>query len=283
MRGRAGRSWKKYTGGSKMAAAGCAILALWIILAIAVPLFGPWSLSEQNAEIRNQTSSLAHWFGTDRFGRDLFARVWYGAGLSLFIGIVSALINGGIGVMYGAVCGYAGGKTDMLLMRAADIISSIPSMLYVILITLVMGAGAGSIILGLCVAGWISMARIVRGEIIRLKEADYACAARMEGIPPLRILVRHLLPNAAGPILVNLIFLVPQAVFTEAFLSFLGVGIAAPAASLGTIIQEARSQMILYPYQMIWPLLVLCVMILALNMIGTAVEEKTGGRRGWSE
>lgn len=217
MRGRAGRIWKKYTGGSKMAAAGCAILALWIILAIAVPLFGPWSWSEQNAEIRNQTSSLAHWFGTDRFGRDLFARVWYGAGLSLFIGIVSALINGGIGVMYGAVCGYAGGKTDMLLMRAADIISSIPSMLYVILITLVMGAGAGSIILGLCVAGWISMARIVRGEIIRLKEADYACAARMEGIPPLRILVRHLLPNAAGPILVNLIFLVPQAVFTEAF------------------------------------------------------------------
>ena len=171
----------------------------------------------------------------------------------------------------------------MILMRIADIISSIPSMLYVILITLVMGAGVQSIILGLCVSGWIDMARVVRGEIRRLKETDYAHAAWMEGIGSLRILVRHLLPNAAGPILVNLIFLVPQAVFTEAFLSFLGVGIEAPAASLGTIIQEARSQMMLYPSQMVYPLVVLCVMILALNMIGTAVEDKIGDRREEAE
>ena len=123
------------------------------------------------------------------------------------------------------------------------------------------------------------MARIVRGEIIRLKNSDFALAARMEGIPSMRILFRHLLPNAAGPAAVNLIFLVPQAVFTEAFLSFLGVGIAAPAASLGTIIQEARSQMIVYPYQMICPLVVLCVMLLALNGIGTLVEERIAGVR----
>ena len=118
------------------------------------------------------------------------------------------------------------------------------------------------------------MARIVRGEILRLKGMDFARAAQMEGISPLRILVRHLLPNAAGPITVNFIFLIPQAIFTEAFLSFLGIGIAAPAASLGTIIQEARSQMMLYPYQMIFPLLVLCVMMLALNMIGTSMEQR---------
>ena len=167
---------------------------------------------------------------------------------------------------------------DLILMRIADIISAIPSMLYVILLTLVMGAGIGSMILGLCVAGWIGMARMVRGEILKLKEMEYAYAARMEGIRPMRILVRHLLPNAAGTIIVNLIFLVPQAIFTEAFLSFLGVGIEAPAASLGTIIQEARSQMMLYPYQMVFPLLVLCVMLLALNMAGTAAEQKAGGR-----
>ena len=165
-------------------------------------------------------------------------------------------------------------------MRLADIISAIPSMLYVILITLVLGAGVGSMILGLCIAGWIGMARIVRGEIIKLKETEYACAARMEGIRPLRILIRHLLPNTAGMIVVNMIFLVPQAIFTEAFLSFLGVGIAAPAASLGTIIQEARSQMMLYPYQMVYPLIVLCVMLLALNMIGTAVEQRVGSHSG---
>lgn len=279
MRRRIGHRMKKYMGGSRMAAAGCIILGIWILLAAAVPLFWPWSYSEQNAQIRNQAASLIHWFGTDRFGRDLFARVWYGAGISLVIGITSALVNGLIGVLYGAAAGYAGKWADMILMRIADIISSIPSMLYVILITLVMGAGVQSIILGLCVSGWIDMARVVRGEIRRLKETDYAHAARMEGIGSLRILVRHLLPNAAGPILVNLIFLVPQAVFTEAFLSFLGVGIEAPAASLGTIIQEARSQMMLYPSQMVYPLVVLCVMILALNMIGTAVEDKIGDRR----
>ena len=278
--GRAAGLWERYTGGSKMAAAGCVILFVWMILAIAVPLFWPWSYSEQNAQIQNQAISAVHWFGTDRFGRDLFARVWYGAGLSLVIGISSTLINGVIGVIYGAISGYAGKKLDMVLMRIADILSAIPSMLYVILITLVMGSGVGSMILGLCVAGWIGMARIVRGEIVSLKKSEYAEAARMEGISPMRILVRHLLPNAAGPVIVNLIFLVPQAIFTEAFLSFLGVGLSAPAASLGTIIQEARSQMILYPYQMICPLVVLCVMILALNMVGTAIEEKTGSRRG---
>ncbi|MFQ7308840.1 MAG: ABC transporter permease [Mediterraneibacter sp.] len=283
MRRRIGHRLKKYMGGSRMAAAGCIILGIWILLAAAVPLFWPWSYSEQNAQIRNQAASLLHWFGTDRFGRDLFARVWYGAGISLVIGITSVLVNGLLGVLYGAAAGYAGKWADMILMRIADIISSIPSMLYVILITLVMGAGVQSIILGLCVSGWIDMARVVRGEIRRLKETDYAHAAWMEGIGSLRILVRHLLPNAAGPILVNLIFLVPQAVFTEAFLSFLGVGIEAPAASLGTIIQEARSQMMLYPSQMVYPLVVLCVMILALNMIGTAVEDKIGDRREEAE
>lgn len=260
--------------GNRQAIAGCIILGVWILLSVLVPLFWPWSYSEQNAELQNQAVSLTHLFGTDKFGRDIFARVWYGAGISLLIGIVSALINGCVGVLYGAVAGYAGKYVDMVMMRIADIIASIPSMLYVILITLVTGAGAGSIILGLCVAGWIDMSRIVRGEIMRLKETDFAAAARMEGLPPLRILWRHLLPNAAGPILVNLIFLIPQAIFTEAFLSFLGVGLAAPAASLGTIIQEARSQMLLYPNQMVCPLIVLCVMLLALNTVGTAIERQ---------
>lgn len=260
--------------GNRQALAGCIILGVWILLSVLVPLFWPWSYSEQNAELQNQAVSLTHLFGTDKFGRDIFARVWYGAGISLLIGIVSALINGCVGVLYGAVAGYAGKYVDMVMMRIADIIASIPSMLYVILITLVTGAGAGSIILGLCVAGWIDMSRIVRGEIMRLKETDFAAAARMEGLPPLRILWRHLLPNATGPILVNLIFLIPQAIFTEAFLSFLGVGLAAPAASLGTIIQEARSQMLLYPNQMVCPLIVLCVMLLALNTVGTAIERQ---------
>lgn len=252
------------------------ILGVWVLLAVLVPLFWPFSYSEQNGDIRNQAFSLTHWFGTDRFGRDLFARVWYGAGISLLVGISSTLINGILGILAGAFSGWMGGAADMVLMRIGDIISSIPSMIYVILIMLAAGSGPGSIILGLCVAGWVDMARIVRGEILRLKETDYACAAKMEGLSSMRILFRHLLPNAAGPILVNLIFLIPQAIFTESFLSFLGVGIAAPAASLGTIIQEARSQMVLYPWQMACPLVVLCVMLLCLNAVGSVLEDQTG-------
>lgn len=270
--------FRRYFVSDRRAAAGWIILGVWILLAVLVPLLSPYSYSEQNASIQNSLPSLSHWFGTDKFGRDLFARVWYGAGLSLLVGLVSAGLNGCIGVLYGAVSGYAGKTADMILMRIADVVSAIPSMLYVILITLVLGAGAGSIILGLCIAGWIDMARIVRGEILRLKGMDFARAAQMEGISPLRILVRHLLPNAVGPITVNFIFLIPQAIFTEAFLSFLGIGIAAPGASLGTIIQEARSQMMLYPYQMVFPLLVLCVMMVALNMIGTSLEQRNRRR-----
>ena len=183
----------------RQAAAGCIILGVWILMAILVPLFWPFSYSEQNAEIQNQSMSLVHWFGTDKFGRDLFARVWFGAGISLLIGMTSALLNGVIGILYGAVSGYLGRGTDLVMMRIADVVCSIPSMLYVILLTLVMGAGVKSMILGLCVAGWVDMARITRGEIIRLKGTDFACAARMEGISPVRILFRHLLPNAAGP------------------------------------------------------------------------------------
>ena len=256
------------------------ILGVWVLLAVLVPLFWPFSYSEQNGDIRNQAFSLTHWFGTDRFGRDLFARVWYGAGISLLVGISSTLINGILGILAGAFSGWMGGAADMVLMRIGDIISSIPSMIYVILIMLAAGSGPGSIILGLCVAGWVDMARIVRGEILRLKETDYACAAKMEGLSSMRILFRHLLPNAAGLILVNLIFLIPQAIFTESFLSFLGVGIAAPAASLGTIIQEARSQMVLYPWQMACPLVVLCVMLLCLNAVGSVLENQTGSAGG---
>ena len=256
------------------------ILGVWVLLAVLVPLFWPFSYSEQNGDIRNQAFSLTHWFGTDRFGRDQFARVWYGAGISLLVGIFSTLINGILGILAGAFSGWMGGAADMVLMRIGDIISSIPSMIYVILIMLAAGSGPGSIILGLCVAGWVDMARIVRGEILRLKETDYACAAKMEGLSSMRILFRHLLPNAAGPILVNLIFLIPQAIFTESFLSFLGVGIAAPAASLGTIIQEARSQMVLYPWQMACPLVVLCVMLLCLNAVGSVLENQTGSAGG---
>ena len=252
------------------------ILLIWIFLAVCVPLFGPYSPTEQNAEIRNQPMSLIHFFGTDEFGRDNFTRVWYGAGISLVIGVGSSLINGMIGILYGAVAGYRGKRIDMILMRAADVIAAIPSILYVILITLVMGPGIKSMIFGICIAGWIDMARVVRGEMIRLKETDFAAAAKIDGISGIRILFRHLLPNALGMIVVNFLFLIPQAIFTEAFLSFLGVGLSAPTASLGTLIQEGRDRMILYPCELLAPLITLCVLLVVFHILAMAMERRGG-------
>ena len=155
----------------------------------------------------------------------------------------------------------------MIMMQAADIVDSIPSLLYVILFMLLFGASVKTVILGICISGWTRMARVVRGEILRLKEMDYILAARLEGSGAMRILIKQMLPNLKEKVILNAVLLVPEAIFTEAFLSFLGVGIAAPAASLGTLIQEARSQMQIYPTQMMWPVLVLVLLIFSLNLI----------------
>lgn len=259
--------------GNRLFLTGLVLLVLLALLAVLVPALSPYSHTGQNAEIQNAAVSFAHPFGTDKFGRDIFVRVWYGARISLTVGIGSALICGVIGILFGSAAGYAGGRKDMLLMRAADVIDAIPSLLYVILITLVMGANVGSILFGICISGWIDLARIVRGEVQRLKTREFCTAARLAGAGTGRILFKHLLPNAAGPVIVNLTFMIPKAIFTEAFLSFVGVGISAPVASLGTLIQDARSQMQVYPSQMLFPILILCILILSMNFMGAGLEQ----------
>lgn len=253
---------------------GAVILGILILAAILVPTLSPYSYTDMDTSMCNQSASLVHPFGTDKMGRDILVRVCYGTGISLLVGFVSTLINGVIGVLYGSIAGYAGGILDMILMRFADILSAIPSLLYVILILLAMGPGVGSIIFGICIAGWIPTARITRGEILRLKTEDFYLAIKLAGAHPLRILLFHLLPNAAGPILVSITFMVPTAIFTESFLSFVGVGLSAPVASLGTLIQDARSQMMLYPSQMLYPMTVLCLLIAAVQLIGTGLEKR---------
>lgn len=253
---------------------GLILLTVLILLAVCVPLLSVWSHTGQNADLQNAESSLEHIFGTDKFGRDIFVRVWYGTRISLTVGIGAAIICGAFGIVYGCAAGYGDGKTDIILMRAADILDAIPSLLYVILITLALGANTGSVLMGICICGWTDLARIVRTEVKRIKTRKFVTAARLYGAGRNRLLFKYILPNAAGPIIVNLTFLVPKAIFTEAFLSFVGAGISAPEASLGVLIQEARSQMQLYPSQMIYPILILCLLILALNCIGTGLTEE---------
>ena len=252
---------------SKYSRLGICILLVLTFFTVLVPFLPFYDPVTQNADLRNAGSSLMHLFGTDKFGRDIFRRVWYGAGISMKVGILASLISSIVGLLYGGIAGYAGKKTDMIMMQAADIVDSIPSLLYVILFMLLFGASVKTVILGICISGWTRMARVVRGEILRLKEMDYILAARLEGSGAMRILIKQMLPNLKEKVILNAVLLVPEAIFTEAFLSFLGVGIAAPAASLGTLIQEARSQMQIYPTQMMWPVLVLVLLIFSLNLI----------------
>ena len=252
---------------SKYSRLGICILLVLTFFTVLVPFLPFYDTVTQNVDLRNAGSSLMHLFGTDKFGRDNFSRVWYGAGISMKVGILASLISSIVGLLYGGIAGYAGKKTDMIMMQAADIVDSIPSLLYVILFMLLFGASVKTVILGICISGWTRMARVVRGEILRLKEMDYILAARLEGSGAMRILIKQMLPNLKEKVILNAVLLVPEAIFTEAFLSFLGVGIAAPAASLGTLIQEARSQMQIYPTQMMWPVLVLVLLIFSLNLI----------------
>ena len=252
---------------SKYSRLGICILLVLTFFTVLVPFLPFYDPVTQNADLRNAGSSLMHLFGTDKFGRDIFSRVWYGAGISMKVGILASLISSIVGLLYGGIAGYAGKKTDMIMMQAADIVDSIPSLLYVILFMLLFRASVKTVILGICISGWTRMARVVRGEILRLKEMDYILAARLEGSGAMRILIKQMLPNLKEKVILNAVLLVPEAIFTEAFLSFLGVGIAAPAASLGTLIQEARSQMQIYPTQMMWPVLVLVLLIFSLNLI----------------
>lgn len=252
---------------SKYSRLGICILLVLTFFTVLVPFLPFYDPVTQNADLRNAGSSLMHLFGTDKFGRDIFSRVWYGAGISIKVGILASLISSIVGLLYGGIAGYAGKKTDMIMMQAADIVDSIPSLLYVILFMLLFGASVKTVILGICISGWTRMARVVRGEILRLKEMDYILAARLEGSGAMRILIKQMIPNLKEKVILIAVLLVPEAIFTEAFLSFLGVGIAAPAASLGTLIQEARSQMQIYPTQMMWPVLVLILLIFSLNLI----------------
>lgn len=258
---------------NRLALVSLAFLAVMVLLAIFVPMLSPYTYDGQDLSMRNALPSLTHLMGTDKFGRDIFVRIMYGARISLAVGFAAAFINLVIGVVYGGVCGYFGGKLDMILMRIADIIYSIPNMLYVIMIMLVFGSNVFSVLLAISVSGWISMARQVRTQVMSLKEREFAQAALVMGASNNRILYKHLISNCIGPIIVNTTLMVPEAIFTEAFLAFVGIGISIPQASWGTMADEARSLLQNYPIQMLWPVLAISLTMLSLNFIGDGLNE----------
>lgn len=265
-------AWERFRK-NKMAVMGLIILIIFALLAIFGPFFSPHEYDAQDPANAYASFSLDHILGTDKFGRDVFVRLCYGARISLMIGFGAALINSCTGVIIGGLCGYLGGKFDTIVMRIVDIIYAMPSMLYVILIMMVNGANVRSILIGVCIPGWIGMARQVRGQVIGLKEQEFALAALVLGASDKRILFKHLIINAIGPIIVQMTLMVPSAIFTEAFLSFIGIGISAPMASWGSMAQDAKQVITLHPVQMLLPTLCICLTIFSLNFLGEGIGD----------
>jgi oligopeptide transport system permease protein len=250
-----------------------AALTFLFVLALIGPLLTPYAYYETHLPKKNLSPCLEFWFGTDELGRDIFTRIWWGARISLFVGVTAASIDLVLGVIYGSIAGLWGKKLDELMMRITDVLYSIPYLLIVILLTVMMGPGLFTIIIALTITGWIPMARIVRGQILQLKELDYAQAAVALGATRWRLLFRHLLPNAMGPIITTMTFTVPTAIFAEAFLSFLGLGVQAPIASWGTMASDGLSALRYYPWRLAFPAAFISVTMLCFNLVGDGIRD----------
>ncbi|GAA0412032.1 oligopeptide ABC transporter permease OppC [Paenibacillus motobuensis] len=255
-----------------------AMTALFILIAVAImSIIGPW-MSKFNYYSNdllntNLKPNAEHWFGTDDFGRDMFVRTWYGARISLTVGLIAALIDLCIGVVYGGIMGFFGGRVDTIMNKFSEILYAIPYLLVTILLLVVMEPSLVTIIIALTITGWINMSWIVRGEIMQLKNREFVLASRSMGAGSGRLLFRHLLPNALGPIIVTVTLSVPNAIFAEAFLSFLGLGVQAPVASLGSMINDALTGWLYYPWRMLFPAVLISLIMLSFNILGDGLRD----------
>lgn len=255
------------------AMASLVVLCLLVVMAVVGPLISPHDFKTNHLDATNQSPSADYWFGTDDLGRDMFARTWAGAQISLIVGVSAALVDLLIGVVIGGIMGYFGGWVDKALNKFCEILYAIPYLLVVILLLVVMEPSIWTIIVALSVTGWINMAWIVRGQMMQLKNQEFVLASRSIGASAWRILFRHLIPNSMGPIIVTLTLTVPSAIFSEAFLSFLGLGVQSPAASWGTMIDDALAGWMLYPWRMFFPAFLISLTMLAFNVFGDGLRD----------
>jgi oligopeptide transport system permease protein len=264
-----------------------AILALAAISALVViTLLGPWlnpndtqTLDWLHVAARPGLQS-AHWFGTDRLGRDLYARTLAGTRVSIAIGLVASILSIAVGVSYGAISGYLGGRIDQAMMRIIEILSGLPLIFFVIFLTVIFGRSESLLFISIGAVGWLTMARIVRGQALSIRQQDYIAAAVASGAGAGRIIAKHVVPNVIGPVIVYATLTVPQIILFESFLSFLGLGIQEPGASLGTLIAEGVGEMEAAPWMLLVPGGFLAVLLLCLNIFGDGLRDALDVREG---
>ncbi|KUP30946.1 MULTISPECIES: dipeptide ABC transporter permease DppC [Bacillus] len=259
---------------NKLAMAGLFILLFLFVMAAIGPFLSPHSVERQSLTEQNLPPSADHWFGTDELGRDVFTRTWYGARISLFVGVMAALIDFLIGVIYGGIAGYKGGRTDSVMMRIIEVLYGLPYLLVVILLMVLMGPGLGTIIVALTVTGWVGMARIVRGQVLQIKNYEYVLASKTFGAKTFRIIRKNLLPNTMGAIIVQMTLTVPTAIFAESFLSFLGLGIQAPFASWGVMANDGLPTILSgHWWRLFFPAFFISLTMYAFNVLGDGLQD----------
>jgi oligopeptide transport system permease protein len=258
---------------NKLAMTGLWFLLFMVVIALLTPLIAPYSYDGQNLDMGATPPSLAHWLGTDTFGRDMLTRIMYGGRVSLAVGFIATTVALLIGVLWGAVAGYVGGKTDAVMMRIVDILYALPFMIFIILLMVVFGRSILLLFLAIGCVEWLTMARIVRGQVLTLRQQEFVDAAVVIGLSPWQIITRHIIPNALGPIIVYVTLTIPSVMLLEAFLSFLGLGIQPPESSWGLLISYGVETMEEYPWLLIFPGLALSLTLFALNFLGDGLRD----------
>lgn len=254
------------------------VLVIIMVLAVVIPLVSPYTISEQHLRHTQQgfmydAGDHVHLFGTDDLGRDLFTRVWHGARTSLFIAYTAVFVNLIVGVIYGSFSGFFGGMADNIMMRLVEIMSGIPYLIVVILLMTVLPPGVWTMVFAYAIMGWIGMARMTRGQILSLKNQEFVVAAKALGASSSRIILRHLVPNTLSVVIVNITLAIPGAIFTEAFLSFIGMGVPIPEASWGTLAQDGVRYMQTYPIQIFIPAFFISITMLSFNLLGDGLRD----------
>src|SRR5215217_2192482 len=249
------------------------VLFLFAMAFVIDPLLSPHSPYSQDLTRRYLGPTADYWFGTDEFGRDMWTRVWAGTRVSLYIAFLAALLDMFVGVTYGAVSGFLGGRVDDLMQRVIEILNGIPYLVIAILAMVVFKPGIITISIAIGITGWTYMARIVRGRMLQLKDQEFTLASRSLGASRSRLVWKHLIPNSLGLIVINLMFTIPAAIFAEAFLSFIGLGIQVPEASLGSLISDGAQQLRFHPYLLWLPSAVFCLIMICFNLLGDGLRD----------